>query len=94
MPIIEAIMAKIQTIILSAIARSPRTVSNSSYVNSLRRACTDATSRLDQGSTVQVTVTDYCQSCALEDLDFAPAAFSQLTGLTGTRVHGMTWTFD
>jgi len=47
-----------------------------------------------QGSTVQVTVTDYCQNCALEDLDFSPAAFLQLTGLTDTRVHGMTWTFD
>ncbi|OCH95800.1 hypothetical protein OBBRIDRAFT_720074 [Obba rivulosa] len=44
-----------------------------------------------QGNSVTVTVTDRCTGCAVSDLDFSPAAFSQLADESIGRIFGMTW---
>ncbi|KAI0318975.1 RlpA-like double-psi beta-barrel-protein domain-containing protein-containing protein [Amylostereum chailletii] len=45
-----------------------------------------------QGRSVTVAVADRCEACALYDLDFSPAAFTQLAGsLSVGRISGMTW---
>ncbi|CAE6523761.1 unnamed protein product [Rhizoctonia solani] len=46
-----------------------------------------------QGKSVTVTVVDRCTGCALRDLDFSPAAFSQLADQSLGRLDGMTWAF-
>ena len=49
------------------------------------------TSPSDQGKSVTITVTDRCVGCAETDLDFSPAAFSQLADLSVGRLDGVTW---
>lgn len=39
-----------------------------------------------QGKTVQVTVTDRCEACAYNDLDFSPSAFDQLADQSLGRI--------
>lgn len=46
------------------------------------------------GKSVSFTVTDRCVGCAEWDLDFSPAAFSQLADESVGRLHGVTWSFD
>ncbi|KAI0313729.1 plant expansin [Amylostereum chailletii] len=46
-----------------------------------------------EGNAVTVTVTDRCEACAFTDLDFSPAAFSQLANQAVGRLTGMTWEF-
>lgn len=48
---------------------------------------------LDQGNSVEVTITDRCVGCAMFDLDFSPAAYDKLGAEAIGRLHGMTWTF-
>ena len=48
----------------------------------------------DNGKSVTIAITDRCVGCAEWDLDFSPAAFSQLADESVGRIHGMTWTFD
>lgn len=43
---------------------------------------------------VTITIVDRCVGCAEWDLDFSPAAFSQLADESLGRLHGMTWHFD
>lgn len=43
-----------------------------------------------QGKTVQVTVTDRCEGCAYNDLDFSPAAFKQIADQSLGRIK-ITW---
>lgn len=49
---------------------------------------------LDQGKSVEVTVTDRCTGCAETDLDFSPSAFDQLADETVGRISGMTWVWS
>ncbi|KAA1468194.1 hypothetical protein DENSPDRAFT_833424 [Dentipellis sp. KUC8613] len=44
-----------------------------------------------QGKSVTVTVTDRCEACKMTDLDFSPAAFSQLASESIGRLNGVTW---
>ncbi|CAK5264142.1 unnamed protein product [Mycena citricolor] len=47
-----------------------------------------------QGRSVVATVTDRCAGCAgTGDLDFSPAAFSQLADPSVGRIFGVTWNF-
>ncbi|KAI0274638.1 plant expansin [Gloeopeniophorella convolvens] len=46
-----------------------------------------------QGKSVTVTVSDRCAACGETDLDFSPAAFSQLADPSVGRLSGMTWTW-
>jgi len=43
------------------------------------------------GKSVTVTVEDRCTGCAETDLDFSPAAFTELAAESVGRIHGMTW---
>ncbi|KAI0632893.1 RlpA-like double-psi beta-barrel-protein domain-containing protein-containing protein [Trametes polyzona] len=47
-----------------------------------------------QGKSVTVAITDRCERCALTDLDFSRAAFSQIASFDAGRVHGMTWVWN
>ncbi|EIN04075.1 hypothetical protein PUNSTDRAFT_138805 [Punctularia strigosozonata HHB-11173 SS5] len=47
-----------------------------------------------QGKTATVTIVDACPGCAQFDLDFSPAAFSQLADPSVGRLTGVTWDFD
>ncbi|KAG6894596.1 hypothetical protein C0993_011154 [Termitomyces sp. T159_Od127] len=44
-----------------------------------------------QGKSVIVTVADYCEGCALTDLDLSPAAFEILADLSVGHIDGITW---
>ncbi|KAL0935989.1 SCP-like extracellular protein [Colletotrichum truncatum] len=45
-----------------------------------------------EGTSVEVTVTDKCIGCAVNDIDVSPAVFSKLLGnLDRGRVDGITW---
>ncbi|KAI0343388.1 barwin-like endoglucanase [Trametopsis cervina] len=44
-----------------------------------------------QGRQVTATVVDRCTGCAVNDIDFSPAAFSQLADLSVGRLHGVSW---
>ncbi|KAI0056731.1 hypothetical protein BV25DRAFT_1547221 [Artomyces pyxidatus] len=46
-----------------------------------------------QDNAVTVTVMDECEGCDTDDLDFSPAAFSQLADLSVGRID-ITWSFD
>lgn len=47
----------------------------------------------DQGKSVTTTVTDRCEGCQETDLDFSPAAFSQLAALSVGRLDDMSWSW-
>lgn len=49
---------------------------------------------LDQGKSVEITVTDRCTGCAETDLDFSPSAFTQLADESVGRISGMTWVWS
>jgi hypothetical protein len=47
-----------------------------------------------QGRSIEVTVTDRCTGCKIDDLDFTPSAFVSLIGDLGIgRASGMSWDF-
>ncbi|KAJ1311764.1 hypothetical protein OPQ81_010233 [Rhizoctonia solani] len=46
-----------------------------------------------QGKSVTVTIVDRCVACAKTDLDFSPAAFTELADQSLGRLSGMTWSF-
>ncbi|KAI0304887.1 RlpA-like double-psi beta-barrel-protein domain-containing protein-containing protein [Russula brevipes] len=46
-----------------------------------------------QGHSVTVTVVDRCAACQETDLDFSPAAFSQLANQSVGRLSDMTWSW-
>ncbi|GAA5928388.1 hypothetical protein JCM1841_003546, partial [Sporobolomyces salmonicolor] len=45
------------------------------------------------GTSVEVTVQDRCEGCAMWDLDFSPSMFEQLADLDVGRLQGVQWTF-
>ncbi|EJD51353.1 hypothetical protein AURDEDRAFT_111892 [Auricularia subglabra TFB-10046 SS5] len=47
-----------------------------------------------KGKSVKVTLLDRCESCAYEDLDLSPAAFSQIASFDEGRIHGISWQLD
>ncbi|KAI0090516.1 RlpA-like double-psi beta-barrel-protein domain-containing protein-containing protein [Irpex rosettiformis] len=47
-----------------------------------------------QGKSVTVKITDRCEACAEWDLDFSPAAFTQLSAMEVGRISGVTWSFN
>ncbi|KIP02690.1 hypothetical protein PHLGIDRAFT_284161 [Phlebiopsis gigantea 11061_1 CR5-6] len=47
-----------------------------------------------QGHTVTATVLDRCVGCDTYDLDFSPAAFSQLAPQSVGRLLGVEWVFN
>lgn len=46
-----------------------------------------------EGKSVEVTVTDRCEGCALHDLDFSPSAFSQIADQALGRIK-ITWNWS
>ncbi|KXN89956.1 Allergen Asp f 7 [Leucoagaricus sp. SymC.cos] len=46
-----------------------------------------------KGKTVTVAITDRCEGCALDDLDFSPSAFQQLADPSLGRID-ITWTWN
>ncbi|KAI9445201.1 expansin family protein [Lactarius indigo] len=44
-----------------------------------------------KGKSVTITATDRCEACAETDLDFSPAAFSQLADISVGRLGGVSW---
>ncbi|KAH8998968.1 expansin family protein [Lactarius hatsudake] len=44
-----------------------------------------------QGKSVTITATDRCEACAETDLDFSPAAFSQLADISVGRLDDVSW---
>ncbi|GAA5982236.1 hypothetical protein JCM5350_007707 [Sporobolomyces pararoseus] len=46
-----------------------------------------------QGKSVDVTVQDRCEGCAMWDLDFSPKLFGELADLGIGRLKGVEWTF-
>ncbi|KAI0920140.1 hypothetical protein AcW1_001958 [Taiwanofungus camphoratus] len=47
-----------------------------------------------QGKSVTAAVVDKCYSCALDDIDLSPSAFSVLADLSVGRLEGVTWTIS
>jgi len=47
-----------------------------------------------QGKSVTVTITDRCVGCKVTDLDFSPAAFSQIADQSVGRISDMTWVWS
>ncbi|GAA5916330.1 hypothetical protein JCM5296_007031 [Sporobolomyces johnsonii] len=45
------------------------------------------------GTSVEVTVQDRCEGCAMWDLDFSPSVFEQLANLDVGRLEEVQWTF-
>ncbi|GAA6013022.1 hypothetical protein JCM11491_000940 [Sporobolomyces phaffii] len=46
-----------------------------------------------RGKSVDVTVQDRCEGCAMWDLDFSPTLFGDLADLDVGRLHGVEWVF-
>lgn len=58
----------------------------------LNPICGKAITASYNGKSIRVTVTDRCEACIGNDLDFTPGAFQALIGpLSLGRVSGMTW---
>ncbi|KAH9950476.1 RlpA-like double-psi beta-barrel-protein domain-containing protein-containing protein [Amylocystis lapponica] len=47
-----------------------------------------------QGKSVTVTVTDRCEACLIDSIDFSPSAFDQLADPSVGRLTGMTWVWS
>jgi expansin (peptidoglycan-binding protein) len=45
----------------------------------------------DQGTSIDVSLTDRCTGCAYGDLDFSPAAFDQFAKEAVGRIYGIQW---
>jgi hypothetical protein len=45
----------------------------------------------DQGNSVNAQIVDTCTSCGEFDLNFSPAAFSELAKLSVGRIRGVSW---
>lgn len=57
--------------------------------------CQESITASFEGKSVTVKVVDRCTGCAEFDLDFSPAAFTDLAGdLSIGRIHGVSWFFD